>query len=219
MVMVLAAVIALSFVIFGIVIIPGVLLLGAIFEAIERPASVVVTNQGLAVFARSEFSGRPRKVLTVLPQGTLTSPTIVRTGGFVNLPEFHLWLHKKEYQRLLTASDGKLVTGARDSRVPVGVGTMIPGTIPGAASITGTTSVTSIPAPGNEHQSPAFQSQSVGGVIYCSWCGKERAVDAQSLHHCGSRERPVVYCMGCGTPFGDNATSCASCGTPATQKS
>jgi hypothetical protein len=219
MVMVLAVVIALSFVIFGIVIIPGILLLGSIFEAIERPASVVVTNQGLAVFARSEFSGRPRKVLAVLPHGTLTSPTVLRSGAFVNLPEFHLWLHKKEYERLLKAGDGKLVTNAWDSPVPVGVGAKIPGPNPKAASITSTRSVAPIPPQGNIHQSPPFQPQSVGGVIYCSWCGKERAVNAPAIHHCGSKERPVVYCMGCGTPFGDNVTYCASCGIPVTQKS
>jgi hypothetical protein len=54
------------------------------------------------------------------------------------------------------------------------------------------------------------------GVIYCSWCGKERAVDAQAIHHCGSKDRPVVYCMTCGTAL-DGAANCTSCGTPATQ--
>jgi hypothetical protein len=54
-------------------------------------------------------------------------------------------------------------------------------------------------------------------VIYCSWCGKERAVDAQAIHHCGSKERPAVYCMRCGTPLGEGAATCAQCGTPATQ--
>jgi hypothetical protein len=56
------------------------------------------------------------------------------------------------------------------------------------------------------------------GVIYCSWCGKERAVNAQAIHHCGSKERPVVYCMTCGTAL-DGASSCTSCGTPASMVS
>ena len=56
-------------------------------------------------------------------------------------------------------------------------------------------------------------------VIFCSWCGKERAVNAQAIHHCGSRDRPAVHCMNCGTPFEDGATNCASCGTPVTQLS
>jgi hypothetical protein len=67
----------------------------------------------------------------------------------------------------------------------------------------------------NAAPQPAAQSQ----VIFCSWCGKERAVDAQAIHHCGSRERPAVHCMNCGTPFEDGATNCASCGTPVTQLS
>jgi hypothetical protein len=54
-------------------------------------------------------------------------------------------------------------------------------------------------------------------VIYCSWCGKERAVDSHAIHHCGSKERPTAYCMNCGSPRQEGAADCASCGTPATQ--
>jgi hypothetical protein len=56
-----------------------------------------------------------------------------------------------------------------------------------------------------------------GKTIYCSWCGKARAVDAPAIHHCGSKDRPAVYCMNCGTPFEAGAANCASCGTPVTQ--
>jgi hypothetical protein len=56
-------------------------------------------------------------------------------------------------------------------------------------------------------------------VIYCSWCGKERAVDAQAIHHCGSMDRPPAYCMNCGTPLAEGADRCASCGTPSTELS
>jgi hypothetical protein len=56
-------------------------------------------------------------------------------------------------------------------------------------------------------------------VIYCSWCGKQRAVDAQAIHYCGSMERPAAYCMHCGTPLGDGATACAACGQSATKVS
>jgi hypothetical protein len=56
-------------------------------------------------------------------------------------------------------------------------------------------------------------------TIYCSWCGKPRAADAQAIHHCGAKDRPVVYCMNCGTPFEAGAVNCASCGTPVTQVS
>jgi hypothetical protein len=56
-------------------------------------------------------------------------------------------------------------------------------------------------------------------VIFCSWCGKERAVDAQAIHHCGSKDRPAVYCMHCGTPLGEAAATCASCGASTAQLS
>jgi len=53
-------------------------------------------------------------------------------------------------------------------------------------------------------------------VIFCSWCGKERAVDAQAIHYCGSMERPAVYCMHCGSSL-NGASNCASCGTPSSK--
>ena len=56
-------------------------------------------------------------------------------------------------------------------------------------------------------------------VIFCSWCGKERAIDAQAIHHCGSKDRPAVYCMHCGTPLGEAAATCASCGASTAQLS
>ncbi len=56
-------------------------------------------------------------------------------------------------------------------------------------------------------------------MIYCSWCGKARAANAPAIHHCGSKDRPAVYCMNCGTPFDTGAVSCSSCGTPVTEVS
>jgi hypothetical protein len=56
-------------------------------------------------------------------------------------------------------------------------------------------------------------------VIHCSWCGKTRAADAPAIHHCGSKDRPAVYCMNCGTPFEAGASNCAACGTSVTQVS
>jgi hypothetical protein len=83
-----------------------------------------------------------------------------------------------------------------------------------AISLTG--AAASYPTQDNVAEAQAFQPKSEGGVIYCSWCGKERAVNAQAIHHCGSKERPAVYCMNCGTSFEEGATSCTSCGTPVT---
>jgi hypothetical protein len=56
-------------------------------------------------------------------------------------------------------------------------------------------------------------------TIFCSWCGKARTVDAAAIHHCGSKDRPAVYCMNCGTPFEAGAAECASCGTSVNQVS
>lgn len=74
------------------------------------------------------------------------------------------------------------------------------------------------PAPGPGPVAVGGQPGVASNVIHCSWCGKERAVDAQAIHYCGSMERPAAYCMRCGTPL-DGAASCASCGTSSSQVS
>ena len=61
LVVVFAVAIALSFVFLGVIIIPGVLLVVVIHGAIDRPASVAVTSCGVAILARSEPNGRPRR--------------------------------------------------------------------------------------------------------------------------------------------------------------
>jgi hypothetical protein len=50
-------------------------------------------------------------------------------------------------------------------------------------------------------------------LVHCSWCGKQRALNAPALHHCGSRERPAIFCMKCGRPFEEGVATCESCGT------
>lgn len=92
---------------------------------------------------------------------------------------------------------GTVVAGPATAHVVAGACPLTPGTFENAAP------------------QPAKQPQ----VIFCSWCGKERAVNAQAIHHCGSRDRPAVHCMNCGTLFEDGATNYASCGTPVTQLS
>jgi hypothetical protein len=217
LVLVFAVAIALSFIFFRVIIIPGVLLVAAIHGAIDRPTSVAVTNRGIAILARSEFNGRPRKVLAVLPHGVLTDATVQRSGSYVHLPNFHLWFRKKEYERLLVAVGTRSIVATHlPPPVPLGVGSPVPGG-PGPAFATATPNgaVAIAPAPA---YSPS-QSEAVSHVIYCSWCGKEREVNAQALHYCGSMERPVAYCMKCGTSFAEGTATCASCGTPATQTS
>jgi hypothetical protein len=208
LVMIFAVAIALSFVFLGVIIIPGVLLVAAIHGAIDRPASVAVTNQGVAVLARSELNGRPRKLLTVLPHGVLTDPTVRRSGSYVHLPNFELWFRKKEYERLLATADTNLVATQRAAPVPAGMAMRVPSTPNPTAPSPRSTVALAVP--------PSSRPENGSDVIYCSWCGKQRAVDAQSIHYCGSMERPSVYCMTCGTAL-EGAATCTSCGTPATK--
>jgi len=64
-----------------------------------------------------------------------------------------------------------------------------------------------------ERDEPAEAVAAPAQSIYCSWCGKERAADAVSIHHCGSKERPVRFCMRCGTAFSGDEVACDKCGT------
>jgi hypothetical protein len=220
LVAIFAVAIALSFVFLGVIIIPGLLLVAAIHGAIDRPASVAVTNQGIAVFARSELSGQPRKLLTVLPHAVLTDGTARRSGGYVHLPNFHIWFRKKEYERLLAAVSTNPAASEWAPPVPAGVGARLPSPpIPTSATPNGAVAIAPSPAAPTVTGSPAPQPENVSDVIYCSWCGKQRAVNAQAIHHCGSMERPVAYCMRCGTSLEPGAATCSSCGTPATQTS
>jgi hypothetical protein len=225
LVLVFVVAIALSFVFLGVIIIPGVLLVAAMHGAIDRPASVAVTNRGMAIFARSELSGRPRKVLTVLPHGVLTDGTVEHSGSYVHVPNLHLWFRKREYERLLAAVAPESV-GTHVAPVLAGVAAATPGgsgpvfaTPSGTVAIAPSSSPSAAPTPTPtpDALSRASQPENESDVVYCSWCGKQRAVNAPSIHYCGSMERPVVYCMKCGTPFEEGATACTSCGTPITK--
>ena len=223
LVVIFAVAIALAFVLFGVIVIPGlsvVLLLVALHVAIDRPAAVAVTNQGITVLTRSEVNGQPRRVLTVLPHAVLTDGTVRRSGAYVHLPNFHLWFRKKEYERLLAAVATNPATSQWAPPVPAGVGARLPSPpIPMSAAPNGGVAIAPPPAAPAMTGSPASQPENGSDVIYCSWCGKQRAVNAQSIHHCGSMERPVVFCMKCGTSLEAGAATCSSCGTPATQVS
>ena len=85
-VIVFAAAIALSFIFLNVIIIPSVLLVLVIFGAIDRPASLAMTDRGVAVFGRSEITGRPRKFLTVLPPSVLGDRGVVQSNSRVHLP-------------------------------------------------------------------------------------------------------------------------------------
>jgi hypothetical protein len=89
--------------------------------------------------------------------------------------------------------------------------------IPGSGAAT-TMPAHSRPVPASAQTLPP-PSVEKSRIIYCSWCGNQRASDAVAIHHCGSLDRPAVYCMNCGTLLGSGAPTCTSCGTPATSVS
>jgi hypothetical protein len=213
-----AAVVAVTVLFFGLIVIPGFLLLGAIFGAIDRPASFAVTERGLVVLARSEVNGRPRKLLTVLPQSVLASPTVKRSGGYVHLPDLHVWMRRKDHERLVGVAGNNAAASQWAAPVPAGVGPRsAPG--PSAARPSSVASPAPAPAPPGPGAVATLQPDREADVLYCSWCGKERAVNAQAIHYCGSMERPAAFCMRCGTALHEGAAACGSCGTPATQLS
>jgi hypothetical protein len=92
-----------SFVVYSVVVLPGVVLIWAVYVVIERSTSLVVTDRGVAILARSEFVGRPRKFVALLPWGILNDPTVQRSGRYVHLPNYRLWLRRKEYDVLMAA--------------------------------------------------------------------------------------------------------------------
>ena len=208
-----AAIVVVAVVFFHVILVPGVLfvvVIAAIYGAIDRPASFVVTDRGLVVLARSEVNGRPRRVITVLPESVLIAPTVRRSGGYVHLPELHVWIRRDDHERLVSATGATLTTSRWATPVPAGVG---------ATNAPGGNLGTPPPVVSAAPNGTAAQPINGAAVIYCSWCGQQRAVNAQAIHYCGSMERPAVYCMRCGTTFHEGAAACGSCGTPATELS
>jgi len=53
--------------------------------------------------------------------------------------------------------------------------------------------------------------------MFCQWCGKDVDPGSVSIHHCGSKDRPPAFCIGCGTPLLEGAGACTACGTLAGQ--
>lgn len=98
------AVALLSFLLYSVIIFPGVFLIWAVYVAVERTTGVVVTDRGVAVLARSEFNGRPRKLVALLPLEILTDPTAQRSGRYVHLSAYRLWLRHKEFETLTAAA-------------------------------------------------------------------------------------------------------------------
>ncbi len=130
----------LSFIIYSVIVVPGVLLIWAVYVAIERSSCVVVTDEQVAVLARSEFSGRPRRFIGWLPREVLTAANVYRSGGYVHLPTLHLWLRKKEYDLLVSvpAVPEGLPTMQMAPQGPVQSDRFAPSAVASAPSLTAT---------------------------------------------------------------------------------
>jgi hypothetical protein len=72
----------------------------------------------------------------------------------------------------------------------------------------------SLPQPSGVGGSAPVLNDGATAVVYCAWCGKERALNAQAIHHCGSKSRPVVFCTGCGASLVPGDDACTSCNLP-----
>jgi hypothetical protein len=114
----IVAVAFLMFIIYAVVVIPGLLLIWAVYVAVERSTSIVVTDQGVAILARSEFNGRPRKFVALLPATALMDPTVVRSGRYVHLPNYRLWLRGKEFELLTSVLADAAVPMQRPAPTP-----------------------------------------------------------------------------------------------------
>ena len=99
----------------------------------RRSSSVVVTDDGVAILARSEFNGRPRKFVALLPLGILTEP-VERSRSYVHLPTYKLWLRRKEYEYLASAMP-ILQPNGQAARHPANFGSPLPGGVAPAGPV------------------------------------------------------------------------------------
>lgn len=99
------------------------------------------------------------------------------------------------------------------------VGPRTPGMVPMAQPGAGTAPSVGAGGTGVATAVPVVTDPAPVPSFFCSWCGRERTRDALAIHHCGSRERPAVYCSGCGRGLEQQTPYCASCGTATAQLS
>ena len=124
------AVFALAFVVAllaGYIILPGGLFLIYVVYAVRPPRGVAVSEQGLAVLARSFWTGRPNKVLALLPPAPMASPTA--SGSVtVELGAERITFSRNEFRVLAEATAGMVP--------PAGYAPGAPGGFPGGPSVT-----------------------------------------------------------------------------------
>jgi len=120
-------------ILFGRILIPGVLLIVVVWAECRPGRDLVVTDRGLAIFHRSMFNGRPKKVIALLPlapiyAGTPSGPVELELG-----PE-RITLPRKEYERMANAmgsfAAGPPVAGTMPPPVGGTVSPPVGGTVP-----------------------------------------------------------------------------------------
>jgi hypothetical protein len=80
---------------------PGIVLIVIIYSSIDRPVSVVTTDDGVAVLRRSMWNGRPQRIIATLPNEACSGKAAVPSRSYVSLPGQRLWLRRGEFDVVL----------------------------------------------------------------------------------------------------------------------
>lgn len=92
---------------YGVILIPGVLLILLVLNSMRPPRVVLLADQGVAVLSRSQLTGRPAKVVAKLPWQVLPPPAALTSGArAVVLGPDRISFSKRERARLALSSAG-----------------------------------------------------------------------------------------------------------------
>ena len=195
---------------------------GSILFEVTVGQVTAAANSGAPQLSQDDAIQIASRQAAVAP-GSLTNPTYVSgiitinlaemlgaglvVGGVVWLVIFLVRRSNRANQPVPLASYWESVPGAEHPAFPPPPPP--PGTSAGhgVVSVPGRTGTAVLERPPVARQ-PGF---------FCSWCGTHVEIGASVRHDCGSRDRPTVYCMGCGAAFAEGSTVCAACGNPRLQ--
>jgi hypothetical protein len=99
-----AALSAAIFVATGAFVFPGLLLILLFQYLVVPPRALVLCDQGVALLNRSVWTGRPTRVVSQMPHGTIGQPQQHGNQYLTTLADgSHLWLPRREYEILRAA--------------------------------------------------------------------------------------------------------------------
>jgi hypothetical protein len=98
----------------GIILIPGLLLIAVVWGECRPGRDLVATGQGLAILHRSKLTGRPGKVIVLLPPAPLYAGTPTGSVELELGPE-RITLKRKEFDRLAAAMGSATMTASADT--------------------------------------------------------------------------------------------------------